>query len=402
MQILRPSTQIILDTRRKKIDGSYPVKIRVTYLRQQQYYTTGITLTQDLFDAVMANKVKQVYRETRITLDAKLQRMREVIDNIPHFTFALLDSQVKQGVKDVNDIFPFFEEMYQKKYQQGKIKTALTYRTAIRSLQKFKKKIGFYDITPSFLMEYEKYMTDQGFSLTTVGINLRNLRALYNKAINERIVSDAGAYPFKKGKYSIPNGRNIKKALEKVDLKKIIELNHFDSLTEEWARDMWLLLFFCNGVNPTDLFRIQKTDLEDDYITIVRKKTEDTAKNALPVVIYVRQEAKSIIKKWTDPKSSYLIKGLRENSPEEQICKDVDQFVKLINRYMKRIAEKLCINNRCTCYTARHSFAQAMKNAGVSIEVISESLGHTNLLTTRSYLNSFRRETIKKAAENLL
>lgn len=402
MQILKPITQIVLDTRRKKTDNTFPVKIRVTFLRQQKYYPTGIDLSQAEFDAVMATKVKQAFREIRITLDAKLQGIREAIENIPHFSFSLLDNQLKQSVKDVNDIFPFFEEIWNQKHQLGKIKTAFTYRTAMRSLKKFRKKIGFYDITPEFLKEYEKYMTDQGYSTTTVGINLRNLRALYNKAISDRVVLDAAAYPFKKAKYTIPKGRNIKKALDKEDLKKIIDLTSFNSLTEEWARDMWLLLFFCNGLNPTDLFRIRKDDREDDYITLVRKKTSDTANNALPVVIYLREEAKSIIEKWSEDKSLFLVRGLKEGSSEEKICKDVDQLVKLINRYMKRIAERLNINNRCTCYSARHSFAQAMKNAGVPIEVISESLGHTSLLTTRSYLNSFRRETIKKATENLV
>jgi hypothetical protein len=62
----------------------------------------------------MATKVKQAYREIMISLDAKLQGMREVIENIPHFSFHLLDNQLKQSVKDVNDIFPFFEEILYK------------------------------------------------------------------------------------------------------------------------------------------------------------------------------------------------------------------------------------------------------------------------------------------------
>ena len=401
MQIIKPLTQLILDTRRSKTDGTYPVKIRVTYLREQHYYSTGVNLSKQEFEYVMAPKVKNAYREKRIYLDARVQSMRTVIENIAHFSFALLDSQLKQSVKDVNDIYPFFEEMYKQKFNQGKIKTASTYRTSIGSFKKFQGKIGFYDITPGFLIEYEKYMLEQGYSSTTVGINLRNLRTLYNNAISDQIILDTAVYPFKKGKYSIPKGSNIKKALDKEDIKKIQELDTFHSKTEQWARDMWLLLLYCNGINPSDLFRLKKENCDIDFISLVRKKTASTANSALPVTIFLREEAKSIINRWGDPNDPYMVKGLKENSDEEKKCKDIDQLVKQINKYMKRIKERLGIEMPCTCYTARHSFAQAMKEAGVSIEIISESLGHTNVLTTRSYLKSFRRESIKKATETL-
>ncbi len=399
MQIIQPLTQLILDTRKIKSDGKYPVKIRVTYLRKQKYYSTGIDLTQEEYASVMATKAKQAYREKRIILDAKLQDMRNAIGAMSHFSFALLDNQLKQSVKDVNDIYPLFEEMIKQKYNLGKIKTALTYRTSLRSFMKFRKKIGFYDITPDFLMEYEKHMVEGGFSLTTVGFNLRNLRTLYNIAISDGIITDVTAYPF--NKYTIPKGRNIKKALDIVIIKKIQDLGDFHSKTEHWARDMWVLLLYCNGINPTDLFRIKKEQLENDFITLIRKKTSDTANNCLPVTIFLTEEAKSIINRWGDPTDPYLVRGLKIDSTEEKICKDIDQLVKQINKYMKRIKERLGIELPCTCYTARHSFAQAMKEAGVSIEVISESLGHTNIQTTRSYLNSFRRESIKKATATL-
>ena len=42
-------TAIILDTRRAKKDGTYPVKLRVTFERKQQYYTTPHDLTKNDF-----------------------------------------------------------------------------------------------------------------------------------------------------------------------------------------------------------------------------------------------------------------------------------------------------------------------------------------------------------------
>lgn len=401
MQIIKPTTQIVLDLRRMKTDGTYPVKIRVTYLRVQHYYSTGLNLGKQEFENVMAPKPKIAFRANRIYLDSRIQEMRSVIENMPNFSFHRLDDLLKQSVKDVNDIFTLFEDMFKQKLDLGKFKTASTYRTSIQSFKKFRSKIGFYDITPEFLVEYERQMLEKGYSPTTVGINVRNLRTVYNKAIADRIILDTAGYPFKKGKYSIPKGRNIKKALGNEDIKKIQDFTDFHSKTEWWARDMWLLLLYCNGINPSDLFRLKKEDRDTDYVSLIRKKTAETANNVLPVTIFLREETKTIINRWSDPTDPYLVRGLKIDSTEEKICKDIDQLVKQINKYMKRIKDRLGIEMPCTCYTARHSFAQAMKESGASIDVISESLGHTTILTTRSYLKSYRRESMKKATENL-
>ncbi|MDZ7603988.1 MAG: hypothetical protein U5K79_00030 [Cyclobacteriaceae bacterium] len=37
--------KVVLDTRRPKKDGLYPIKIRVTYLKEQKYYGLGIDVS---------------------------------------------------------------------------------------------------------------------------------------------------------------------------------------------------------------------------------------------------------------------------------------------------------------------------------------------------------------------
>ncbi|GHV40857.1 hypothetical protein FACS1894179_08080 [Bacteroidia bacterium] len=50
-------------------------------------------------------------------------------------------------------------------------------------------------------------------------------------------------------------------------------------------------------------------------------------------------------------------------------------------------------------HSARHSFASVLKRSGANIAYISESLGHSDLKTTETYLASFEKEErIKNAA----
>lgn len=399
---MRVSIEVILDKRRSKSSGLYAVKVRVTYLRQQKYYYVGLDMSQDEFDKVMALKVKLANKDKRVIIDNRVSEIRNAIDALPNFSFGQLDTVLKTAVTDSNDIFPLFEKMYHEKIQEEKFGTASTYKTSIRSFKDFQGRIGYFDITPSFLKRYEAAMLKNGYSSTTIGINIRNLRTLYNRAVAAKIITDSSLYPFKKSKYKIPKGRNIKKALSKEEIRSIYKFDDFHSKTEQWGRDMWILSYLLNGINPADLFRLTKENFDDDYITFYRKKTEDSSMSNLPIVIYVREEAKGIIKRWSDKDSVFLINGINESMSEEHKFKTIKQKVKMINDYMKRIAERIGIDKPCTCYYARHSYAQSLKESGVAIEIISESLGHTSITTTRHYLSSFKRDTIKKATEGLL
>jgi site-specific recombinase XerD len=64
---------------------------------------------------------------------------------------------------------------------------------------------------------------------------------------------------------------------------------------------------------------------------------------------------------------------------------------------MKMIGTALGMGNIST-YTARHSFATVLKRSGANIAYISESLGHSDLKTTRAYLASFEKEERQKNA----
>jgi site-specific recombinase XerD len=74
----------------------------------------------------------------------------------------------------------------------------------------------------------------------------------------------------------------------------------------------------------------------------------------------------------------------------------------MVNRYIGKIVKEVAINKHVTTYFARHSFATILKRTGISIEVISEFLGHGSLKTTVSYLDSFDDDTKKEIGKLLV
>ena len=78
----------------------------------------------------------------------------------------------------------------------------------------------------------------------------------------------------------------------------------------------------------------------------------------------------------------------------------IELFIASINDWMRKIRKQLGIEKNVTTYVARHTFSTVMKRSGASTEFIQEALGHTNIKTTESYLDSFEKEVKKNLLAN--
>jgi len=251
-------------------------------------------------------------------------------------------------------------------------------------------------------------MLNNGKSVTTIGFYLRCLRAIFNEAINTPGLIGKESYPFGKRKYEIPNGQNIKKAITLEEIKKIFDYESIDGSSEQRAKDYWIFSYLCNGVNIKDiaLLKYKNIDFGDEKITFFRAKTErTTVVNIKPIAIVLLPEIKAIIDRWGNQPQypeNYVFPILKAEYSIEQQHARVKQTVKDINKYIDRIAKTVGITKKLTTYSARHSFSTVLKRSGASIEFISESLGHSDIKTTESYLDSFEDDMKKEFAHMLV
>lgn len=408
MGVIKPSFAIIQDTRKPTKSGLYPLKLRVTFNRNTRLYGIGKELTEEQFGKLFSSKLRdEVLKDIRVYCESLKDEAVNVADTISDFTFdKFKESFFTNPTEDAktNDVFNNIEVYVKQLQEDGRVSTASSYQCTLNSLKKFKKKLTFEDITVKFLNDYEKWMLKQDNSTTTVGIYLRSLRAIYNQAIENKIITKDN-YPFTKNKFQIPKGNNTKKALSIEELSRIFKYETIPYSTEDKAKDFWCFSYLCNGLNIKDIARLKFKNIDGDKITFVRAKTERTSKsNQKEISIFMNIESKAIFDKWKNQdsrKDSYVFPILEHNINPQRERELVQNITKLINKYMKKIANKVEINKNLTTYVARHSFSTVLKRSGVSTEFISEALGHSNLATTQSYLDSFEDET-KKQYANLL
>ena len=409
-------TSIILDKRRVLKDGTYPVKLRVTYQRQQKYYPvpcsvtdtyslpTNYSFTAEDFEKTQSSKPRGMFKDIQTDLQAFEGRASEIIKGIHAFTFDTFEKQLfNASVGD--DVFAAFDRQIRQLSKEGRAGTASSYECALRSLEAFRgnKKLPFISVTHSLLQEYEQWMVEKGKSLTTVGIYLRALRAIINEAIAGGELKQEH-YPFGKRKYQIPAGRNVKKALAISDIEKIFNYQPVSD-SEARARDLWIFSYLCNGINVKDISLLRYRDVGADKITFIRAKTKRTSRQSLkPVVAMLTPELEDVIDRWGNKlrlPSNFVFPFMEEGLTPEKELAVVRQVTKTINKYMRRIASAVGIEKEVTTYTARHSFSTVLKRGGASIAEISEALGHKDLKTTESYLDSFEDDTKRRHSSML-
>lgn len=408
------TSAIVLETRMPRKDGLFPVKLRITYQRKQNYYilrdknNKSISMTKDVFQKTMSVRPREQYQAMRSLLIELQDQARKIIEGIPVFSFEAFERKYNGAQDEDKDLLAAMSNKAKLLRSEGRISTAVAYECSIKSFKLFTKKdqILFESVNPDFLNKYEKWMTTgkDPNSLTTVGIYLRNVRAIFNKAVKDGLILPV-YYPFGESKYQIPGGRNLKKALTIKEVGLIANYNARPGSNDQRYRDLWLFSYLCNGINVKDIALLRYKNIEGDVIVFIRSKTaREKKKNPRPITIVITKEIGRIIDRWGNKPGkpeNYVFPILEDGLTPEQIYARIQQTTKMINKYINDIADDIGLPNRVTSYTARHSFATVLKRSGASIEFISESLGHSNLETTENYLADFEIAEKKKWAVKL-
>lgn len=400
----KPTTAIILDTRRCKTDGTYPVKLRVTHKRQSKLFGTVFSLSQEEFGKVMGEKPRNPYKEIRVNLNAVENRANDIIMDMAVFSFDDFAARLTGKVGEPSNVFSAFEQYINEMNEAERVGNAYAYKCAMNSLKDFypKPKLVFDEIDKKFLNKYEAWALRKGNNKTTVGIYLRCLRALYNIAISRR-GAKADSYPFGRGGYQIPAPRNIKKALHLQDIKGIFTYEP-TSQPESLYRDLWIFSYLCNGANMKDICLLRYGDISGSTVQFRRAKTTNSSRNAKPIVAGYSDHLRTIIERWgnkpVEP-DEFIFPFLQPGLSEKQIKDRVAGIVKQTNKHIDRISKAAGIEMKVTTYTARHSFATTLKRSGVNVSFISEAMGHSDIKTTENYLGSIEDTDRNRIAEIL-
>ncbi|MGY6561419.1 MAG: tyrosine-type recombinase/integrase [Luteibaculaceae bacterium] len=402
-------TSIYLDTRRAKANGKYSLKLRVfrKQPRTQKLYSIDYEFTEAEFKSVWQTvKPRAEHKVIRNELQAIENRANEIISTLAPFDFEAFERAFFNKAIKSDTVNFYYQSTIESLKHNSRISTASNYELSLKALLNFhaKETLLFDEVTPQFLKDFEHWALNvKGYSLSTVGIYLRPLRAIFNNAIEDKLIS-IDIYPFTKRKYTIPAPRGVKKAFTKEHLSILFNA---EPKTPEQARakDFWFFSYACNGMNFKDIVNLKFKNLDGNTLTFYRAKTAKTNSQQAPVKVYLTDFALNVIKQYGNKNQSpesFIFNIVEPQQTPEQKHNKLKRFIRFVNQHFLNFAKANGIKENVSTYWARHSFATNAIRSGASMEFVSEALSHSNLNTTKAYFAGFTDEKKREIAGKLM
>ena len=387
-------------------EGQFPIILKITKNRKPKVITLGMDCllkNWDKSNSQFKKSEKNYIQRNRVLLKFK-EKALQIIDsfNIEGIDFTLNQFEEKfRGKKSSNiTVSEFWEEKITDFIKANRVGNSKPYKDTYNSFFKFyqNKNLMFREITPAILDKYETFLRSNNNSDGGIGVKMRAIRALFNYAIKNGIVDDK-YYPFKIYKISKFKSKGNKNALarEEMRLMETIDTEKYPHLID--TKNFMVFSYYMGGMNFIDMMKLKWENIEEDRIKYIRSKTKGKFS------VRMLEPVKKVIayyKAQNRPTNYVLPLLLKDNLTPIQIENRKHKTLSRFNRELKEIAKIQGIKQNVTSYTIRHSFATNLKFAGISTDLIGESMGHHDVSVTKAYLKEFENKVIDDAMTKLL
>lgn len=393
------SIKILLKKIENPKDGKFPIILQILHERRKKIVSLKHYIEPEFWDDKKGLPVAKYPNASKLSrlIRNKTNEAEQIILDFENegkpYTVDDIAFKLTEGAKS-DMLFLFTEKEISRLVRLGKVGNSKVYQNTLNVFREFRdhKDIPLKNIDPKLLHEFQDYLLEKGNRINSISVHMRTLRAIYNKAIKVGAVKD-DYYPFKK--FSIKTEKTAKRALRKEDIDKIRSLDLGKDYELNKARDIFLFSFYNRGMSFIDIANLKVKDIVKDRINYSRQKTGQKFS------IQVTAQSKEIMKKYNDLTNleSFIFPIILRKGNEYL---DYRNAMRLINKKLKKIAEKVEIEIPLTTYVSRHSWATIAKRMGISTAIISEGLGHESEETTQIYLDSFDTDVIDDANAKII
>ena len=383
--------RIILDKRRHSDDEECQLKLRITQNRKSVYISLGFALRQSNFNEDTL-KVSGVHNAKELTslIEQRLIAARLLIikmsnsgsldslsaEEIKHkieVEFGMVEEEETNNI-GVTDFNSFFTAQIEKKKAK---QTKALYLQTLKEIDRFthNSTLKFEDITKAWLEQFDSFLSIKSPSMNARAIHLRNIRAVFNAAIDDELTSN---YPFRRFKIKTETTR--KRSLTAETIREIA-FRKIDNENVAYARDMFILSFCLIGINTIDLYNLKSIDSEG-RISYKRAKTNRAYD------IKVEHEALEIINRH---RGTHTLVDLADRWKA-----NYRHFTEKADTWLKELHSDISM------YWARHSWATIAAEIDIPFETISAALGHSMGNKVTAIYIDFNRKKIDEANKKVI
>lgn len=365
--------RLLLDKRKKK-DGSSSINLVIRINKIRFVFATGISApVEDSFSEVslLGKNVPQYKIKNVKLVGIKNAAERLLIDN-EHKLSSLPAERAKEMIMQqvfgeapsvkMKSFIDYLDEFVSLKSNPG---TKTVYETTRNKLLAFDPNCTFETMDRKWLVSFENWMSESGMKINAYAIHIRNIRAIFNYAIDEEITT---LYPFRKFKIKKEETKKRSLTVDQIQLLKDYPCEDF----EERYRDLFMLSFYLIGINIGDMLLLKHGNLVNGRIEYYRQKTGKLYS------VKIEPEAQDIIDRYKG--MEYLLNVMDEYTNYKDFISRINKALKNIGPFErkglggKKIRQPLFPD--LSTYWARHTWATMAAELEVPKETISAGLGH--------------------------
>lgn len=361
------------------------LRLRITNNRRKAEVSLGFSMTQEELDEALSLKPKAKggkWRSVLMIYTSKIDELkRELLrdgrtreeasvirDLLKESFFGAVEDDDSPGGGFVGQ----FEKFIERKRNEG---TKGVYKHTLDRVRLFDPDVGkkgFEDIDLKWLRDFEAFCARTA-SKNARNIHLRNIRAVFNSAIDEELTN---AYPFRR--FKIRQEATQKRSLSVEELRRVFE--YAVEPYQEIYRDMFKLTFLLIGINSVDLHRLKG---------VVNGRVEfRRAKTGRQYSIKVEPEAQALIDKYRGEEGLLCIADRwSDHRNFRHQCNSALQRIGAVER-RGRGGKKILSPEwpELTTYWARHTWATIAYSLDIPKDIIAQALGHGGNDTTEIYI----------------
>lgn len=368
------TVKFYLDKRRQKKDGTYPIKLNVFH-NKQIMIATQLSASEKEWNGNEYSVRAQNYKPRNIvargiinkaeTVILTLEQQGKLKSTTDKALKKMIEEAVSSKVENQKTFLYYLDEFVSKKTNQG---TKSIYTTTRNKIEEYDSHCTFESMDKSWLENFEAWMA-KTMKINAYAIHLRNVRTVFNYAINEEYTT---LYPFRKFKIKKEETRKRSLTIEQLRVLR----NYPCEAYQERYRDLFMLMFYLIGINASDLFLARKKDVVNGRLEYKRNKTGRLYS------IKIEPEAQEIIDRYSgNEKNGYLLNVMDDYSNYKDFLHRMGIGLKQIgDTERKGLGGK---KNRkplfpdLSSYWSRHTWATIAASLDIPKEVIAHALGHS-------------------------
>lgn len=275
---------------------------------------------------------------------------------------------------------------------RGKDCTADHYSSALKSFIRYRgeKELPFDELNAQVISGYEAYLNSLNLYANTTSYYMRNLRAIYNHAVEEGLTPQRE--PFKHVYTGV--ARTVKRAVSLDIVKALRRLDLKDDPISELARDLFIFSFCTRGMAFVDMAYLRKSNIRNGFLTYRRHKTNRQLN------IRWEQSMQDIADRYNKTESEFLFPLIRSELKDYR--RQYLSAYQTVSRRLRKLGELLGLTEHLTFHRSRHAWASIARNNNVPLSIITEGMGHDSEKTTRIYLASLDTSAVDSANRKII